>query len=555
MTFTSYPVTFFGNVVLDDAGTIGQNYYLTLETGNGKNGKILYLGVAPPSQYASGDHYTLAANQLIYPGLLNLHTHVTWNFIPLWHGGPSAPTFTYDNRFEWQAPDCDGYHENVSAPEYFIEAWLKAHPPAGSPLSVDILLSAFSELQAVCGGTTVIQESKNFAYSPVHDGHILIRSTADQQDMDIPPQMWIDSAVKFYQACSSMQGGTCQPVSDAHPADTSSWAVDPTPSLSDWQQSYNAGTLYSALVHLSEGRFGFLNGGTKDAYSRHEFLAFKTLVESLDPTRFTASRFNMIHACGIDPSDADDIAFLRNYGISVLWSPVSNMMLYSDTLNLNALLSQGINCVLTSDWSPSGSKHVWDEAKHAEVFLTSQQGMSQGDARRLLYRMMTVNAAAAIGKQDQMALLQEGRLADMFVLSLAGPVAATDNAVDLLFEANDSQTSGVYTGGMLVLADTDNFTPPGFSGDFQPLPAGDGPSSASKYVNFAADGSFPGIDVTALAGAIDQAFATGGTVQVGGKPYVIQPGQFQRSKLFVTDDTPYETYMASLENWIRAQSH
>ncbi len=64
---------------------------------------------------------------------------------------------------------------------------------------------------------------------------------------------------------------------------------------------------------------------------------------------FAKRRFNMIHGCSVDPSDLSDVTFLNDYGLSILWSPVSNCMLYSDTIPITQLIDQNVNCVLTSD--------------------------------------------------------------------------------------------------------------------------------------------------------------------------------------------------------------
>lgn len=554
-TYTSYPITLYGNIVTDENGT-HQKGYLTLETGHGKHGRILDISFTVQNpQYAFAPLHKLLDSQIIYPGLLNLHNHVAWNFIPLWHGDPAtSPTFNFDNRFQWQAEDCSEYTNNILALEALVKHYFEDNPLPG-PTQTSIQLSAFSEVQAACGGTTVIQESRAYDGALVNNDHVLIRGTGNANDMAIGATQYIDSAVKFYSPSTS--------VSKNHPANTFGWAPVANSLFGQYASDYTKGSIYSALVHLSEGRFGYLNGGKKDGYTRNEFEAFRSVIEKGSgvnpdfkqptPASFSLTKFNMIHACGIDPSDTEDIAFLQNYGLSVLWSPVSNCMLYSDTLDIKALLANNINVVLTSDWAPSGSKHVWDESKHAEVFLTSQQGYSQSNARRMLYQMMTINAANALGKGHEMGMIRIGGLADLFILTHTQNIESTDSAIDILFENNDTQTAGVYTGGMLSLADKGTFTPPGFGPSFQPLPQTDGPHAATKYVNFDS-GQFQNINIRTIAAVIDVLFASGGSVQVRGKSYTVPPGKFERSKFLVTDDTEYEKYMLALDKWIMAQA-
>src|SRR4029453_7960210 len=82
-----------------------------------------------------------------------------------------------------------------------------------------------------------------------------------------------------------------------------------------------------------------------------------------------SSPLTLIHGCGIDTRNPEHLRFLRERDISIVWSPVSNLLLYGDTLDVETLLAEGINVALGSDWSPSGSKHAWDEAKFARFYL------------------------------------------------------------------------------------------------------------------------------------------------------------------------------------------
>ncbi|WP_299116378.1 amidohydrolase family protein [uncultured Winogradskyella sp.] len=534
-TYKSWPITLVGNVVTDSIGTY-QMMSLTLETGNGKNGTILELTPGTSSKnYPSAPVYNLSPSQIIFPGLINLHNHLDWDFFPLWY--PSLGNiWGYDNRFEWQANS--SYQTNIRNVHGQIEKKLPTVTYPGSPDGYT-LLTALSEIQSVCGGTTIIQENTSIDYSTkkVTNHHILIRNTGDTDDMQTSPK-FIDSAVMFYRP-TPPTGGI--PGSPGH--DTSTW-VPPLvqSSLTDWQGYIANNDIQSALVHLSEGRYGYLNKGTKDAYTRQEFLAFKNLVtSSYTPAAFKNTRFNMIHACGIDPTDASDISFIQNYGITVLWSPVSNTMLYGDTLDIKTLVNKGVPIVLTSDWSPSGSKHVWDESKYAYEFLTSIQGYSDTQAKQMLYGMMTSNAAKCIGKDNVCGKIVQGGWADLFILNAKNPVSSYANALDILFESDDSQTSGVYTGGMLVLADTTNFTPPGLSLDFQNLPASDGPYAANKAINFNANGDYPNIQLGKVVLALD-------TLLAGCTPPVV------RSKFLVSDDKPYQAYISSLHTWLSKQT-
>ena len=51
----------------------------------------------------------------------------------------------------------------------------------------------------------------------------------------------------------------------------------------------------------------------------------------------------------------------------MVWSPLSNLMLYGGTTNIGAARSAGVPLALGSDWSPTGSKNLLNELKIARV--------------------------------------------------------------------------------------------------------------------------------------------------------------------------------------------
>src|SRR5215211_1298480 len=84
----------------------------------------------------------------IYPGLIDLHSHVVYNILPLW--SPPGTTEPFTDRAEW--PNHGDYEGSVSDPANALGALAgKAH-------------LKYCEVKAVVGGTTVIQGSAKMAY-------------------------------------------------------------------------------------------------------------------------------------------------------------------------------------------------------------------------------------------------------------------------------------------------------------------------------------------------------------------------------------------------------
>jgi 5-methylthioadenosine/S-adenosylhomocysteine deaminase len=85
---------------------------------------------------------------VIYPGLIDLHSHVVYNMLPLW--SPPGTTEPFVNRKDW--PRHGDYEGAVSDPANALGALAgKAH-------------LKYCEAKAVVGGTTAIQGSAKMAY-------------------------------------------------------------------------------------------------------------------------------------------------------------------------------------------------------------------------------------------------------------------------------------------------------------------------------------------------------------------------------------------------------
>jgi 5-methylthioadenosine/S-adenosylhomocysteine deaminase len=97
----------------------------------------------------------------------------------------------------------------------------------------------------------------------------------------------------------------------------------------------------------------------------------------------------------------------------IVWSPLSNFMLYGSTTDVAAAKKHNVVICLGSDWSPSGSKNLLWELKVAE--LVNQESLHNLFSNRELVEMVTVNPAKAIGWDDKIGRIAQGYFADVVV--------------------------------------------------------------------------------------------------------------------------------------------
>jgi 5-methylthioadenosine/S-adenosylhomocysteine deaminase len=94
---------------------------------------------AAPQGFA--DVKRVESGGVLYPGLIDLHSHILYNLRTLWAPSRTEP---YTSHNQW--PDADTYSQEITAP---ARVWSK------SPAAKEVL--AYAEVKAIVGGTTAIQ--------------------------------------------------------------------------------------------------------------------------------------------------------------------------------------------------------------------------------------------------------------------------------------------------------------------------------------------------------------------------------------------------------------
>jgi hypothetical protein len=118
-----------------------------------------------------------------------------------------------------------------------------------------------------------------------------------------------------------------------------------------------------------------------------------------------------IHSVGLGSKELDEAKIKGN---KLVWSPLSNFMLYGSTMDIDGVRSRGIPLSLAPDWSPSGSKSSLGELKVADLVVRSRLKSPIPD--RELAAMVTRNPAMAIGWGERLGQLVPGYLADLLVV-------------------------------------------------------------------------------------------------------------------------------------------
>ena len=256
----------------------------------------------------------------------------------------------YRDRYEWRWYD-DVYNKRITFPQDVLTR------PFYLDLGIEI--GRYGEYKALAGGTTSLQGARvNLAYSKEE---CLVRNIENSQ---VEPRL----------ASSRVDIGRS----------SKEWAA--------MQAERDKGPL---VVHLAEG---------PSPRMATEFYAIKD-------SNLLGPELIAIHGVGLTKPQLKEMATV---GAKLVWSPLSNLMLYGQTANVEAARKAGLSISLAPDWAPSGSKSSLGELKVAD--LVNKHALHGAFSDRDLVAMVTRKPADAMGWSKRLGQIAEGYLADLLVL-------------------------------------------------------------------------------------------------------------------------------------------
>ena len=330
---------------------------------------------APPPAGFDAPTPSLRTQGSVYPGLIDLHNHLAYNALRFW-----PVTRSYANRDQWAGTP--SYQQLISGPMKLIGARPELLPA----------LVRYVEAKCLVAGTTTTQGVALFSAPGIRRYYRGIVRNVEQTNEPALPE-----------------------------------AVDRIPdvaatSLRGFAKTLNRQTSRGAalLLHLSEG--------TNDAARKH-FLALEDATGQWAISRALAG----IHRVALDDDDIDAYA---SRGGAMVWSPLSNLLLYGKTANVARLKAAGVRIGIGPDWSPSGSKNLLGELKVAHLYANQAAEPIFTDEE--IVAMATRTAAAILGWSDQLGSLDAGKKADLIAISSSGAdpyttlIAATEPRFELV---------------------------------------------------------------------------------------------------------------------------
>ncbi len=375
--------------VIDD-GIIGLN-------------KNVISSVQPWSDQASRQVDTVVfTDGVIFPGLIDLHNHITWNALPRWR-----PPHLTQNRYEWQ-----------EMPDYLAAL----SGPHGELVSGghNCDLNRYGELKALINGATSTVGSipDDCIRGLARNLDFLSELTADEKLGEEP----FRNEIFPFEIRSSCGEQAMRDV--GRPIEPC--ALNPGEAMPSSPRA--------TVAHVAEGI---------DASARREFAMFAA-------HGYLHPGASIIHGVGLHASQFHQMA---SAGTGLIWSPRSNMELYGATTDVTAARSAGVSVAIAPDWSPSGSTGMLAELRYIDRWQRDKNNPPPFNfSSKELVDMATVIPARLAHLDDRIGKLTSGSAADLIVMRRPQQGDAA-TAYDALIRQTPGDLLLVIVGGTPVYGD------------------------------------------------------------------------------------------------------
>ncbi len=288
----------------------------------------------------------------------------------------------YTDRYEWRYYD-DDYDKRITKMQSFITG--------AKYLNLYPEVGRYGELKALVAGTTTLQGMRKD--QPYAAEGCLVRNTE-----------------------TATVGASLVTSQLDMPRDAKGWV--------ELKKAVLAGPV---VMHVGEGT-GFRMAGE---------------YQSLQSSEANGANLTAIHVVGLGEPEFTEMG--KQHG-RMVWSPLSNFMLYGATAKVELARSKAVTLALAPDWAPSGSKSLLGELKVAD--LVNKNALHDKISDLDLVAMATRNPAAALGWGSRLGQIAGGYLADLTVMDARAPDAYRN-----LIESTEENVRLVMVGGTALYGD------------------------------------------------------------------------------------------------------
>lgn len=167
---------------------------------------------------------------------------------------------------------------------------------------------------------------------------------------------------------------------------------------------------------------------------------------------FTDIPVILAHAVKLTEKEIEELSNFKN--ISISHCPVSNLKLGCGIAKIQKMLEKNINVTLGTDGQGSGSNLDMFETMKFTALL--QKGINENPRNLSAYevlKMATINGAKALGLQEKIGVIEEGKKADIIILNTNLEQMQPINNVfaDIVYNAKGSNVETTIINGKILM--------------------------------------------------------------------------------------------------------
>jgi len=172
-------------------------------------------------------------------------------------------------------------------------------------------------------------------------------------------------------------------------------------------------------------------------------------IERLNHLGILSPQFMAVHSVYLND---EDLTALSKESVSVIHCPVSNLKLGSGLADISILQKYDINVCIGTDGSASNNKQ--DLLHDMQLASLLAKGLTKNPTTlnaKISLEMMTINAAKALGLDDQIGSIEKGKCADLTVFNVdhVSTLPMYEPMSHLIYATSREEVSHVWVNGVL----------------------------------------------------------------------------------------------------------
>jgi 5-methylthioadenosine/S-adenosylhomocysteine deaminase len=148
----------------------------------------------------------------------------------------------------------------------------------------------------------------------------------------------------------------------------------------------------------------------------------------------------------------EEMELLAENGCHIAHCPASNLKLASGVAPVSRLMQQGVNIGLGTDGASSNNRlDMFAEMRLAALLAKGNSGDAAALPASQALEMATINAARALGLDNELGSIEQGKMADLAAMRIADPetMPCFDPLSHLVYAAGREHVSHVWVAGEL----------------------------------------------------------------------------------------------------------